>query len=89
MSTPRHDPERILRDIQEWSPDEQFALAQTILRRIAHLRREQSGQPSTPSQASRVPSSALRGLLANDRAAPTDEEVALWLDEARTEKYGG
>jgi hypothetical protein len=88
LSTPAHDPERILQDIQEWSPGEQFALALAILRRIMPSREEQRGQPARATQATRVPSSALRGLLANGQAAPSDEEVARWLDGARTEKYG-
>lgn len=86
MSTPTHDQERILQDIQEWPMEEQLALAQTILQRIAHLREEQRGQPPQPP---RVPSAALRGLLANGQPVPSDEEVARWLDEARMEKYGG
>lgn len=89
MSTPTHDPDRILRDIQEWSPDEQLALAQKILRMFDHLREKQQGHAPERSQAARVPSSALRGLLANGQPAPSDEEVARWLDEARVEKYGG
>lgn len=86
MAEPSQDQERILRDIQEWPLDEQLALAQTILQRVARLRDQQSG---LPSQASRVPSAALRGLLANGQPAPSDEEVARWLDEARMKKYGG
>jgi hypothetical protein len=35
-----------------------------------------------------APPAALRGLLADGQPAPSDEEVARWLDEARMEKGG-
>lgn len=80
MTTPTQDRERILRDIQGWPVEEQVALAQSILQRAAQMRQKQSP---------RVPSAALRGLLANGQPAPSDEDVARWLEEARLEKYGG
>ncbi len=79
MTTPTQERERILRDIQGWPVEEQVALARTILQRAEELRQGQRPQ---------VPSAALRGLLANGQPAPSDEEVARWLDEARMEKYG-
>jgi hypothetical protein len=83
MTTPTQERERILRDIEEWPVEEQVALARTILQRAEELRQSQ------PEQQPSVPSAALRGLLANDRPAPSDDEVARWLEEARMEKYGG
>jgi hypothetical protein len=88
MAISTQDRDRVFRDILAWPLDEQLALAQDILRHVAELRqRDEEGheRPSLPS----VPSAALRGLLANDEPAPTDEDVARWLDEARMEKYGG
>ncbi len=88
MATPTQDRERILQDILTWSVEEQIALAREILQRAEKLRQRDLGtqeQPAIPP----VPSAALRGLLSNDQPAPSDEEVARWLDEARMEKYGG
>ena len=83
MTTPTQERERILRAIQEWPVEEQVALARTILQRAEELQQGQQGQRP------QVPSAALRGLLANGQPAPSDEEVARWLDEARMEKHGG
>jgi hypothetical protein len=79
MTTTTQDRERILRDIQAWPVEEQMELARAILQRAEELQQ---------GQRPRVPSAALRGLLANGQPAPSDEEVARWLDEARMEKYG-
>jgi hypothetical protein len=86
MASPMQDRERILRDVGEWPVEEQVALARTILQRAEALLREQR---MLLSAGPRVSSAALRGLLANDQPAPSDEDVARWLDEARMEKYGG
>lgn len=83
MATGILDRETILRAIENWPPDEQLALAREIARRAEGL--TQGGREARPA----VPSAALRGLLANGQPAPSDEEVARWLDEARMEKYGG
>ena len=85
MSTPSPEQERILQDIEALPEEAQLALAQAILQRIWRARAH--GEQAAPS--ARVPSAALRGLLANGELAPSDDEVARWLDEARAEKYGG
>jgi hypothetical protein len=82
MATPTQDRERVLRDTRKWPIAEQIALAHAILQRAEASRKGQ------PLAAPKVPSAALRGMLANGQPAPTDEEVARWLDEARMEKYG-
>ena len=83
MATEALDRESILQAIQNWSPDEQLALAREITGRAEALAEDKRGARLA------VPSAALRGLLANGQSAPSDEEVARWLDEARMEKYGG
>ena len=71
--------EDVLRTIERWSIEEQVALAETILQRVHTERQAVMAPPSVM---------ALRGLLANGQPAPSDEETARWLDEARWEKYG-
>lgn len=75
MATPLLDRETILRAIQTWTPDEQIALAQDILRR--------AGTPLVEEPLDPADSRGLAGLLANDRPPPTDEPVQQWLDEDR------
>lgn len=88
MAAPALDRETILRAVQSWPVDEQIALAEEILLR-AEERRVEDLPRRRREQRSRVSSSELRGLLANGQPAPSDEEVARWLDEERMKKYGG
>jgi hypothetical protein len=82
VTAPLLDRETILRTIQTWSPAEQLALAQEIVRRAT----------TTPLQAATAQRPSWRemaGLAAvPGQEPPSDEQVAQWLDEHRTEKYG-
>jgi hypothetical protein len=82
MAAPTLDRDTILKAVRQWSADEQVALAKEILRHADAHHTEETQQPLF------VPSGALRGILATDRPAPSDEEVTQWLDEHRMEKYG-
>jgi hypothetical protein len=81
MSTARTaDYEQILTIVRSWPPAQRFTLIQEILTTLA---------PAEPSE--RVPQHTLdqaRGLLVSGRPAPSDEEIARWLDERRSERYG-
>ena len=88
MATPTLDRETILRAVRSWPAGEQIALAQEILLRAEEQRMEEHPR-RRHWQRSRIASSELRGLLANGQPAPSDEEVARWLDEERMKKYGG
>ena len=81
MTAPTYDRETILRVVRQWPVNEQIALADAILA-DARATTEPTLQPPAMSSA------ALRGILANDQPAPSDDEVARILDEERTKKYG-
>lgn len=81
MTAPTFDRETILRIVRQWPINEQVALADAILA-DARAATEPSLQPPA------VPSAALRGILANEQPAPSDEEVARILDEERMKRYG-
>ena len=81
MTAPTFDRETILRIVQEWPINEQVALADAILA-ATHATAEPAVTPPA------VPSAALRGILANDQPAPSDEDVARMLDEERMRRYG-
>jgi len=81
MAAPTLDRQTILRTVQTWTAEEQLALVREILEQV----------PTPLVEEPRVaPNSAgLAGLIANGKTSPTDEEVAQWLDERRSTKYGG
>lgn len=60
------------------APGKRYLLIQDLLKTI-EPKEQESKRPDTLSQA--------LGLLATDRP-PSDEDIALWLDEHQTEKYG-
>jgi len=72
----------VLHTIETWPVEEQVSLARLILERaaVSNLTPPEAHQRSTWQ--------AMYGLAANRQAAPTDEQVAQWLDERRMEKYG-
>lgn len=72
--------EGVLKIVSQWPTAQQIALVEDVLRTI-------SSRVEPPRQRRRTLDQAL-GLLANDRPAPTDEEIEQWLDERRMEKYG-
>jgi hypothetical protein len=79
MATSSLDRETILRAFDELSADEQLRLAQEIRQRLS------GHTPSLPQQPSWR---QMVNLASNGQLAPSDEQVAQWLDEHRTEKYG-
>ncbi len=81
MTAPTYDRETILRIVRQWPINEQVALADAIL---ADARAAANPIVQPPA----VPSSALRGILANDQPPPSDAEVERILDEERMKKYG-
>ena len=74
------DYERILTIVRAWSPAQRFTLVQDVLKTLAPAEAPERPPQRTLEQA--------RGLLATGRPAPTDAEIAQWLDERRTERYG-
>ncbi|HEY1390704.1 MAG TPA: hypothetical protein VGF38_19370 [Ktedonobacterales bacterium] len=77
------DRKDILHAIERWPVEDQVALARTILERAA------SGQPVTGlEKPPRSTWDALHGIASDGREPPTDEQVAQWLDEHKTDKYG-
>jgi hypothetical protein len=68
----------ILRAIQKLPPDEQKALLRDMLALLSTTEK-----PFVAPKSSR-----LAGLFANGKPSPSDDDVARWLDEHRSEKYG-
>lgn len=76
MSAQTSDYETILALVRSWPAAQRFSLVQDVLMTLA------------PTQ--RMPRPTLqhaRGLLATDHAPPTNEQVAEWLEERRSERY--
>ncbi len=86
MATPAFDRDTILRIVATWRRDEQLALAEAILHHALA-----AGQPNAREKPLVAPDTyPLTGILAREGEAPPDDAtVARWLDEHRTEKYGG
>ena len=81
MSTGRTaDYEEILTIVRSWSVAERFTLVQDVLQTLAPA--------ETPAARTRPTLEQARGLLVAGRPAPSDEEIARWLDERRSERYG-
>jgi hypothetical protein len=76
-----HRPEidSILKQVEEWPPEERQALAMELLGRTA---------AAGPLPPPRDTLSRARGLFKTAGVAPTDEEVDRWMDEHRMQKYG-
>jgi hypothetical protein len=79
MAISTEEREAILKAIATWPPEDQMALAQTILQ---HATTSSTMAPQQPSWRE------MAGLAAQGHSAPSDEDVARWLDEHRSEKYG-
>jgi hypothetical protein len=82
MAIPASDREAILTAIEAWPVEDQIALAQIILRRSATRAAAGAKAPQRPSWRQ------MAGLASNGQTPPSDEEVAQWLDEHRSEEYG-
>ena len=74
------DYEQILAVVRTWPAAQRFTLVQDVLSTLAPTQTADSVSRPTLDQA--------RGLLAATRPAPSDEQIAGWLDERRTERYG-
>ena len=73
--------EAVLQTANHWPPAQRFALIQDLLKTLEPAALE-------PTFPKRQTLSKALGLLKTDRPAPTDEQVAHILHDARTEKYG-
>ena len=76
------DQQAILHTIEAWPVEEQVSLARSILARTS------IGATTAPITRQRSTWDALYKLASNDLPTPSDEQVAIWLDERRVEKYG-
>ena len=72
--------ESVLQVVYTWSPAKRYSLIQDLLKTI-EPKEQESKRPDTLKQA--------LGLLATDQPAPTDEDVAHWLNERRIVKTSG
>ena len=78
MPIPTSDRNSILQAIESWPLGEQVLLAETILSRAKAF----IGPPQRPSWRD------MAGIASTGQTPPSDEEVARWLDDHRSEKYG-
>lgn len=69
--------EAILDVVRGWAPARRFNLVQAVLQTLAPPEAPTGDQPTLDRA---------RGLLATDQPAPSDAEVAAWLDERRSER---
>jgi hypothetical protein len=69
----------VLHTVRTWPARQRYLLVQDLLKTL---------EPAVESTEKEDTLSLARGLLATDKPAPTDEEVAQWLEEHRLEKYG-
>jgi hypothetical protein len=74
------DYEQVLTIVRSWSVSQRFTLVQDVFKMLAPIESSGLASRSTLDQA--------RGLLATGQPAPTDEDIAQWLDERRTGRYG-
>lgn len=79
MASQAADPEAILRAIEGRTLEDQVALADRILQRARTL---------PPPPLPHLSWHQMIGIAATGKPAPSDEEVAQWLDDYRTQKYG-
>lgn len=76
MSAQTSDYETILALVRSWPAAQRFTLVQDILVTLAPT-----------ESASRETLTRARGLLATGHTPPTDQQVAEWLGERRSERY--
>lgn len=79
--------EAILEAIRGLPPKEQRDIAEEVSREFLRTTPSDASQPT--EKVGWVSWRQLAGLFATDQEPPSDEDVKEWLDEARTEKYGG
>jgi hypothetical protein len=74
------DYETILKIVRDWPPARRITLMQAVLETLAPAEAiEQLHRPTLDRAL---------GLLATSQTPPSDKDVAQWLDERRTERYG-
>ncbi len=72
--------EAVINTIRTWSVAQRFRLLQDVLVTLT---------PEVAPSTQRQPTlSHALGLLATHHPAPSDKEIAAWLDERRQERYG-
>lgn len=77
MAVTVSDYESILALVRSWPASQRFSLVQDVLVTLAPTERQ-------PQQTL----DRARGLLATEKGAPTDEQIAEWRDAHRMERYG-
>jgi hypothetical protein len=70
------DYDQVLKAVAEWPPEQRASLAHALIDTLK------------PANRSKPTLDQIVGIARGAGPAPTDEQVAQWLDEARTEKYG-
>lgn len=70
----------VLQTVRRWSIQERLAFVQEVLRSV-----QEEGDETTGPLRPTLPRAL--GLAASERPAPSDEEVARWLEEHREAKY--
>jgi hypothetical protein len=79
MSSPAVDD--ILATVSAWPMEERLELINRLLESLRSSAETRRNERVLALQR-------LRGMLASEKPAPTDDEVAAWLDEHREQKYG-
>lgn len=74
------DYETILAIVRDWPPEQRVILVREVLQSLAPAGTD--GRPARETLA------RARGLLRSDQPPPSDSEIARWLDERRTARYG-
>ncbi|MDB5333797.1 MAG: hypothetical protein JWP03_4948 [Phycisphaerales bacterium] len=74
------DYETVLKAISAWPPEQRMALAHDVLETVRHDAQTTSAPKQTLQRA--------LGLGRGDAQPPNDREVAGWVDEHLSEKYG-
>lgn len=85
MNPPMLDHDTILEAVRHWPREAQLLLARELLSTVATSSAYESRDASPMAQAGWR---NLIGLLATEQTPPSDEDVARWREERRTEKYG-
>lgn len=83
MTSPQPTYDAVLDIIHKWPASQRYLLVQDVLKTLE----PQDELQERPQRARDILATA-RGLLATEQPTPTDEEIAQWLEEHRTEKYG-
>jgi hypothetical protein len=69
----------VLETVRAWPARQRYLLIQDVLKTLEGDAKAMQGEDTL---------SLALGLLSTGKTAPTDEEVAAWLEEHRLEKYG-